>query len=257
MRVRARVLGCGPSSGAPAIGGVWGRLDPGNARNRRLRCSLLVEWGATRVLVDTSPDLRAQLLAAGVSSIDAVVYTHAHADHIHGIDDLRFVARGRRGPIPAYGSPEAMAAIRERFLYVFSHGAAESGYPPFLSAQEIGGPFTLDRLPVTGFGMAHGLVRTLGFRFGPIAYCPDVVELNEAAFAVLSGVKVWIVDCFRYEPHFTHAHLAKALEWIARVGPERAVLTHLSLALDYEELKARCPPGVEPAFDGMVIEADG
>ncbi len=253
--MRITILGCGSSSGTPSVGRGWGAIDPANPRNRRLRASILLEWGETRVLVDTSPDLREQLLAAGVDRIDAVVYTHEHADHTHGIDDLRWLNRdeGPR-PIPVYGSPKSVAGLCERFRYIFEQTEPQGGYPPFLVAHEIHRPFEINRMPVESFATDHGRVTTLGLRFGPVAYAPDVAELDEAAFAAIAGVHLWIVDCFGYRPHATHVHFEKVLRWIERVRPERAVLTHMSVALDYDELRARCPPGVEPGYDGMVIE---
>lgn len=266
------MLGCGGSGGVPLAdgtpGGNWGACDPDNPRNRRRRVSILVEECGTTALVDTSPDLRLQLLDAGVRDLDAVFFTHAHADHTHGIDELRGLARkhgARHGaPIPAYMDARTRADLTARFPYIFASSAGRSQlYPPQLEdrvIETLGVPIELGKkgraaLQAVAFEQGHGRDTTLGFRFGPVAYSTDVTELDEAAFAALAGVEVWILDCLREEPHPTHAHLALALEWIARVRPRRAILTHLNHQADYEAIRAKCPPGVEPAYDGMVIEA--
>ncbi len=255
--MRVTILGCGGSGGVPLVGNDWGACDPANPKNRRLRVSILVEAGDTTVLVDTSPDLRQQLLAAGVARLDAVLYTHTHADHLHGIDDLRPVNRKMNAPIDVYGSPVTIADIRARFGYVFAGLREGHGYyKPVLVPHEVTGPFRVKGLDVVPFEQDHGFSKTTGFRFGPVAYSTDVVELSDEAFAALEGVRLWIVDCLRLEPHDTHAHLDKALAWIARVDPERAVLTHMTQSLDYDDLAARLPAGAEPAFDGMVLEVD-
>jgi phosphoribosyl 1,2-cyclic phosphate phosphodiesterase len=256
--MRITVLGCGGSGGVPLIGGNWGRCNPDNPKNRRRRVSVLVEQGDTTVLIDTSPDLRAQLLDAGATRIDAVLYTHDHADHCHGIDDLRFLRRNLEAPpIPAYGAAETMAALSHRFDYIFRQSEQGSGvlYKPFLKARKITGPFAIDDIPVTAFEQQHGYgTVTLGYRLGRMAYSTDVVDLPEAAFAELTGLDLWIVDCLRYEPHPTHAHFEKTLGWIDRLKPKHAVLTHLNHMIDYDDLAARCPQGVEPGYDGLVVE---
>lgn len=265
------ILGSGSSTGVPRIGGPdgagdWGACDPQNPKNRRLRCSILVrrkgDAGDTSVLVDTSPDLREQLLAAHVACLDGVLITHDHADQLHGIDDLRAVAYGMRRRVDVYSDRQTMDAIRHRFGYCF-HTPEGSSYPVILNARGIPEPFRdfpIDGsggpIPVTSFWQQHGRIRSLGFRFGPIAYSSDVNVLDEEAFAVLEGVDCWVVDALRHTPHPTHANVATALEWIARVRPRRAVLTNLHLDLDYETLKRDLPPGVEPAYDGMVLRAD-
>lgn len=252
--MRVTILGCGTSGGVPRIGNDWGACDPAEPRNRRRRASILVEQDDTRVLVDTSPDLRQQCLDAGIARLDAVLYTHDHADHTHGIDDLRFIAYNMRTRIDLYGDRRTCAVLKRRFDYAFETPPG-SGYPPIVAAHEIDGPFTIGAVPVTPFVQDHGEIDSLGFRFGPIAYSTDLVGLADAAFAVLAGVEVWIVDALRYRPHPTHANLDQALAWIARVRPRRAVLTHMNVELDYRTLKEALPAGVEPAYDGMVIEA--
>lgn len=256
--MKVTILGCGGSNGVPLIGGNWGSCNPHNPKNRRLRASILIEDELTRLLVDTSPDLRQQLLATGNGWLDAVIYTHAHADHLHGIDDLRMVNVIRRTPLDAYADARTIVTIKERFDYVFTPLDPSSEgyfYKPCLTPHEITGPFRVGTIDVAPFEQDHGYSQTLGFRFGRFAYSTDVVGLDEAAFNALAGVKVWIVDALRFEAHTTHANLERALEWIARVKPECAILTHMSHKMDYDAVLARCPPGVEPAYDGMVLEA--
>ncbi len=263
--IKVRILGCGSSGGVPRIGPNWGECDPGNPRNRRSRCSLLVEriagsGKATSVLVDTSPDMREQLLAAEVSRLDAVLYTHDHADQVHGVDDLRQICYAMKQRVPVYMDPPTTDTLTRRFDYCFEQ-AANSGYPAILDARKMPTPgteFVIDgpggALPVIAIDQEHGpAVRSLGFRFGDIAYSPDVSLLPEESFAFLRGLKVWIVDALRIEPHPTHAHLARTLEWIERLKPERAILTNMHISLDYAALENQLPKGVEPAHDGQVL----
>jgi phosphoribosyl 1,2-cyclic phosphate phosphodiesterase len=267
--LEATILGCGSSGGVPRIGGpdgagFWGACDPANPKNRRRRCSLLVRQkganGNTTILVDTSPDMREQLIDARVSALDAVLITHDHADQLHGIDDLRMIAMNMRKRVDVYAEEEAFQRILGRFSYCFIQPPG-SDYPAILNAHDIRTPFREfpiagegGRLPVLAFWQEHGQIRSLGFRFGPIAYSSDVNGLDEAAFAALEGVECWIVDALRYTPHPSHANVAQALEWIARVKPKRAILTNLHVDLDYETLRRELPPGVEPAYDGMKLE---
>jgi phosphoribosyl 1,2-cyclic phosphate phosphodiesterase len=253
--MRVTVLGCGASTGVPAIGPNWGRCDPNDPRNRRRRVSALVEIGPVSILIDTSPDLREQLIDASVSRLDAVVVTHAHADHLHGIDDLRSVNRLMRQAIPLYADAKTLAEIERRFGYVLEP-VEEPGryYKPTLVPHEIVEPFEIQGIPIVPFAQDHGFSTTLGLRIGAFAYSTDVTELDDAAFAAIEGVELWIVDCLRREPHPTHSHLAKTLSWIARVRPRRALLTHMDQSMDYRELAAELPSGVEPAQDGLAIE---
>jgi phosphoribosyl 1,2-cyclic phosphate phosphodiesterase len=249
------VLGCGASWGVPAIGPDWGRCDPADPRNRRRRASLLIETQGRAILIDTSPDLREQLLAAGVSRLDAVLLTHAHADHLHGIDDLRMISQRAGHAIPFYSSGPALAEAEQRFGYAFRPVVpGKPVYRPALAAQEIDGPFTAAGLPIVPFTQSHGFSQTLGFRIGPVGYSTDVVELDDDAFAALAGIELWVVDCLRREPHPTHAHLAKVLGWIERLKPGRAVLTHMDQSLDYRELSAELPEGLQPGHDGLTVE---
>jgi phosphoribosyl 1,2-cyclic phosphate phosphodiesterase len=219
-----------------------------------------VEQGPTRVLVDCSPDMREQLLDARVTTLDAVFITHDHADQSHGIDDLRMIAQNTMRRVPVYAGAEALAILKQRFSYCFE-AAANGAYPAILEAHAIEQPYRdivigppHAALAVRAFDQDHGSMISQGYRFGPVAYSSDVVNLDEAAFAALEGVECWIVDALRYRPHPTHAHVDKALEWIRRVRPKQAILTNLHIDLDYRTLMNSLPDCVVPAHDGMVIE---
>jgi phosphoribosyl 1,2-cyclic phosphate phosphodiesterase len=258
--ILVRILGSGASGGTPTIDGGWGKCDPGNPKNRRTRPSIFVEADDTRVLVDTPPDLRGQLLAAGVSTVSALVYTHSHADHVHGIDDLRAINRALDAPLDVYSDRATLDTIRKRFPYVFEplNENARFYYKPALVPHLVkpGDNWIIGRIQVTAFEQHHGFSKTLGLRFGPVAYTTDVVDLSEEAFSVLRGIDTWIIGTLTDRPHPTHCDVDKALAWIRRIRPRRAVLSHLGETLDYDTLAARLPPGVEPAYDGMLIEAN-
>lgn len=257
--MRITILGAGGSAGTPAIGEDWGRCNPHNPRNRRTRPAILVEDGATRILIDTPPDLRQQLLAAGVSALSGVLYTHAHADHLHGLDDLRGVNRAMRAAVPVFSDDDTLGQIRERFGYALAPLAhtTQTFYRPALTPTVIseGRPFSIGDIEVTAFAQDHGYSRTLGFRLGDVAYSTDLVALPEDAFALLRGVRLWIIGTLTERPHPAHCHVDKALHWIDRVAPEHAILTHLGNGLDYDALCARLPRAVRPAFDGLVRDA--
>lgn len=261
MRLRATILGCGSSGGVPRIGNAWGACDPDEPRNRRRRCSLLVERtgaeGTTRVLIDTSPDLRVQLLDAGVGLLDAVVYTHAHADHVHGIDDLRTVVMNRGSHLPVWADADTADTLVTRFGYVFVQ-PPNSAYPPILELNAIEGDFEVTgaggTIPFRPIRVRHGRIEALGFRIHDLAYLPDVSEIPDDAWPLLDGLAIWILDALRYRPHPTHAHLARSLEWIARARPRRAVLTNLHNDLDYATLAGEIPDGVVPAHDGLTLD---
>jgi phosphoribosyl 1,2-cyclic phosphate phosphodiesterase len=257
--MRVTVLGCGGSGGVPLIGNEWGACDPAEPRNRRLRPSILVERDGFAVLFDAGPDLREQLLAARVRHLDAVVFTHWHADHTHGLDDLRGVNVLMGRPLDAYADPETLASLKARFDYAFAETKAGQGiYRPTLRGHAIEGPFDLGPLRIVPFRQDHGWAHSLGFRIGGFAYSTDVVRLDEAAFAALEGIDTWIVDCVRIEPpHPVHAHLALTLSWIERVRPRRAYLTHMNHTMDYRTLLGILPPGVAPAHDGLVLDVTG
>jgi phosphoribosyl 1,2-cyclic phosphate phosphodiesterase len=256
--MKVTVLGCGASWGVPKIGGDWGQCDPANSKNRRRRAGIAVEEAGATILVDAAPDLREALLSCNIKRIDAVIFTHAHADHLHGIDDLRVPSWIFGRPIPAFGDAKTMATIRQRFGYtvegIRDPNASGYYYQPLLEPHEITGAFTAAGVAVTVFEQTHGRTPSLGLRFGKFAYSTDVVGLDDAAFAALAGVEVWVVDCMRRTPLPTHSHLAQTLAWIERVGPKRAFLTHMDETMDYAALRGELPPRVEPAYDGMVIE---
>jgi len=248
------ILGCGTSSGVPRIGGDWGRCDPHEPRNARRRVSILVEAGDTRVLVDTSPDLRAQLLDAGIDWISAVIWTHDHADHVHGIDDLRQLFHTAGAPIPAYARPATAAVLRRRFGYVFE-GA--EGYPATAALAELPDTLRIGDLHIRTVDQPHGPITSAGLRFErdgrSIVYSTDAQRLSPAMLDLYRGCDLWIVDALRHRPHPTHAHLALTLDWIARVEPARAILTHMDNSMDYRSLREGLPEGIEPGFDGMTV----
>ncbi len=263
-KLRVTILGCGSSGGVPRIGGSWGVCDPSNPKNRRRRCSLLVERfrdgdesRATRVLIDTSPDLREQLLSAGVGDLDGVLFTHSHADHCHGLDDLRVVVYIRRNHLPVWADADTAELLMDRFRYAFIQPTG-SPYPPILEMNRLagrvevhgaGGPIGADP-----FKVQHGGIEALGFRFGPVGYTPDVSEMTGEAWAALEGVDTWIVDALRYKPHPTHAHLERTLGWIDRLAPRRAVITNMHVDLDYATLLAETPDHITPAYDGRSLD---
>ncbi len=256
--MRITVLGSGSSGGVPMVGTGWGKCDPSNPKNRRTRPSLLIETEGKVILIDTSPDLRAQLLAAHVTHIDAVLYTHAHADHLHGIDDLRGINRVMDAPLAMYTDQTTLDQIEDRFAYALAplpESANGYYYKPTLEAHVIaaGDTFEVSGVSVTCFDQDHGRSRTLGFRIGKFAYSTDVVNMPEPAFDVLAGVDVWVVGVFTDRVHPTHVHVEKALGWIERVAPSRAVMTHLGPDLDFDLLENSLPNSVDVAFDGLQI----
>lgn len=256
------ILGSGSSGGVPRADGDWGACDPTNPKNHRSRCSLLVRRVGegpeheTTVIVDTAPDLRLQTAAAGVKRLDAVLLTHEHADQLHGLDDVRAFFIRQRARIPCFMDEPTAAAVRLRFHYAFE---PQGGYPAICDLNRLPGHAEHWRvdgpsgpIPVMTFPQDHGAnMSSVGYRFGDVAYSSDVVDLPEEAFEALQGLDVWIVDALRWRPHPTHAHVEKALGWIERVRPQRAILTNLHVDLDYEALAAALPPGVEPAYDGL------
>jgi phosphoribosyl 1,2-cyclic phosphate phosphodiesterase len=252
--MRVTVLGCGTSSGVPVIGCTCAVCTSPEPRNKRRRCAILIEQDDTTVLVDTPPELREQCLAAGVARLDALLYTHAHADHVNGLDDLRAINILMDRPIDTFGDAVVLERIRERFGYAFQVPEPSLGWwRPALHPIVVDGPFRVGSLEFRPFEQIHGRLPSWGFRTGPFAYSPDVKELPEQSLAELAGVEVWLVDCLRDRPHPTHAHLEQTLAWIDRIKPRRAILTHMNHELDYHQLKARLPDGVEPAYDGMVL----
>lgn len=262
--LRITVLGCGSSGGVPRIGRTgptWGACDPTNPKNRRRRCALLVQRigpeGQTSVLIDAGPDIREQLIGAGVGYLDAVIFTHDHADHVHGIDDLRMVVFNRRARLPAWMNEATERTVRARFGYVFETPPG-SNYPPIMDLYRIEGTVRIGGaggvVAIEPFLVPHGDIEALGFRIGPVVYTPDIKDMSAAAWAALEGADCWIVDALRHTPHVSHVNVETALEWIAMAKPPRAFLTNLHVDLDYAELDAATPENVHPAHDGLVLE---
>ena len=256
--MKITVLGSGPSYGIPGVAVGWGKCNPDNPKNRRLRSSITVEHEGTEVLIDTSPDLRQQLLQNDKKRFDALLYTHFHADHLNGLDEVRSINQVLGKPLDTYCDGETLKAIQTRFGYVLEPLAqgVTFFYKPTLKVKTIkqGDQFEIGSLKIDVFIQDHGHCDTLGFKFNDtFAYSTDVTRLPDAAFEVLEGVKVWIIGVLTDKDHVTHAHVAKALKWAERIGPERVYLTHLGQDLDYEELDRNTPENVRPAHDGLVI----
>ena len=265
MKIRATILGCGSSGGVPRVGGDWGVCDPGDPRNRRTRCSILVQAGeggaTTDMLVDTSPDLREQLLAAKVERLDALLYTHDHADQCHGIDDIRALAYRMKARVPTYMDAPTRAQLTARFDYCFGEPEGRS-HPPILQAMPTLKPGKRVRIigpggavEVEPLELSHGPGPSLGFIFdGRLAYTPDVHDISDAVLERLEDVELWICDSLRYHVHPTHAHADKTLSWQARTRARRMVLTNLHIDMDYTTLAGELPGAQEPAYDGMRVE---
>jgi phosphoribosyl 1,2-cyclic phosphate phosphodiesterase len=262
MKRTITILGCGSSGGVPRPGSGWGACDPSEPRNRRRRCSILIRQegagGVTQALVDTSPDLREQLIDADIRHLDGIVFTHDHADHTHGIDDVRPLVIHMRQRIDAFMDDATAAGLVGRFGYIFRTPAGSS-YPPILSERRIEAGAAIEiigaggALAIKPFRLVHGEIDALGLRVGRVAYTPDVSEIPEEALDDLKDLDVWIIDALRIAPHPSHFHLAQALEWIERLKPKRAVLTNLHTDLDYRTLEKDMPKHVQPAYDGMVV----
>ena len=260
--MRVILLGTGGSAGVPLIGGAdgrgdWGECDPAEPRNVRTRSSIALDGGAGEVLlVDTAPDLRQQLLAAGIARVGAVLYTHAHADHVTGLDDVRILNRVIGRPIEAYGSAATLDELNQRFGYAFRPWQKPNFFRPVLVPRAVvpGDVVEAAGLAVRVFDQDHGFTRSLGLRVGGFGYSTDAVALDDAAFAALAGVDTWVVGCFQRAEHHTHAWLGRVLEWVARLGPRRAVLTHMGSDMDFGWLAANLPAGVEPGYDGMALD---
>ncbi len=260
--MRVVMLGCGASAGVPMIGGAngagdWGACDPAEPRNRRTRSSIVIESGeGRRLLVDTTPELRLQLVDCRIPGVDAVLYTHAHADHITGLDDVRILNRIAGRPLEAFATRRTLDELQARFGYAFRPWQAPGFFRPVLEAREVeaGQTITAAGMPVQLIHQDHGFGPSLGLRIDSFAYCTDVVRLDGAAFEALAGVDTWVVGCFCRAPHPTHAHLDLVLSWAARVGARRTVLTHMGTDLDWGWLVEKLPSGVEAGWDGLVID---
>lgn len=262
--MKVTLLGTGGSSGVPLIGGAdgsgdWGVCDPAEPRNRRTRPSIVIESDTgERLLVDTSPDLRGQLLASRIGRIDAVLYTHAHADHVSGLDDIRILNRIAERPLPAYGTAETLAEVKARFGYAFKPLTHHGFYRPVLEARPIPADGTVEvaGLTIRTFTQDHGRLVSLGLRIGGFAYSTDVVALDDAAFAALAGIDTWVVDCFlRTGHHWTHANLSIVTGWVERLKPRRSILTHMGPDMDWAWMRQHLPPGMEAGYDGMELTA--
>ncbi len=254
--MKVTILGCGTSQGVPRVGGTpnngWGVCDPTNPKNRRRRVSIMVQTNDTRLIIDTGPDLREQCLSADITSVDGVLYTHDHADHTHGIDDLRALAQNMKRNVDIYGSKHTLAVLKNRFSYIFK---SKRHYPSICKAHEIDlNPFEIGDIKIQPIELIHGSIMTYGYRIGDICYCTDFNDIPEHSEKYLHGLKLWITDCLREEFHPTHCTLEQALAYIEHYQPKHAVLTHMTADLDYQTLKNKLPNGVEPAYDGMVIE---
>lgn len=250
--MKVRILGSGTSSGVPRIGNDWGACDPAEPRNRRTRASLLVEHDGTRILIDTGPDMREQLLDADVAAVDAIIWTHDHADHCHGIDDVRQIFHALGRPVSGYARPETLAALRERFTYVF---AGRQGYPPTVAASDLPDSLTIGGITVDVVDQPHGRITSAGLRFSAggqrIGYATDFHELTPAMRALYADLDVWIVDALRYAPHPTHPDVPTVLDWIEELRPRRSAFVHMDHSMDYATLIEALPPGVEPGYDGL------
>ena len=256
---KVTVLGCGGAGGVPTVSRGWGACDPTNPKNRRLRASLLIESTTTRVLVDASPDLREQCLTHGIRELDAVVFTHAHADHIHGLDDLRENNRVLGGPLNIWADAATLKDVETRFGYAFEplEPGATTIYKPWLVANLITpqAAFRIGDLTFEPFVQDHGVMETLGLRIGGFAYSTDLVRLPEASQPYVQNLDVWMIGALTDQPtHLTHVSVTEALEWVETFKPARAIITHMGAGLDYDAVLERCPPGVTPAYDGMAVK---
>lgn len=253
--MKARILGCGTSSGVPRVGGDWGQCDPNESRNRRRRASILVSHGETRLLVDTSPDLREQLLDAEVRDVEAVLWTHDHADHCHGIDDLRQLYHARGRPVAGYAREATLELLKRRFAYAFE---GKGGYPAVVAGHLLPTHVNLGGISVRVVDQPHGEITSAGLRFEAggvsIGYSTDFNDLTDDMAALFEGLDLWIVDALRRRPHPTHPHLAETLDWIRQLGARRAILTHMDNSMDYAALLAELPAGVEPGYDGIEVQ---
>ena len=261
--MKVTLLGTGGSAGVPMIGGTdgsgdWGHCDPSEPRNCRTRSSIVIENElGQRLLVDTSPDMRTQFIASRVPAVDAVLFTHAHADHITGLDDVRILNRIAQRPLDAYATSGAMEEIVKRFGYAFAPWDGRGFYRPVLNARLVapGDTVAVAGLSVRLFTQNHGRVETLGLRIGPFGYSTDVVKLDETALETLAGVDTWVVGCFlRQGPHWTHADLPAVLDWVTILKPRRTVLTHMGPDMDWAWLRDNLPDGVEAGYDGMTLD---
>lgn len=254
--MKVTLLGCGTSSGVPRIGNDWGACDPDEPRNRRLRASILIETATTRILVDTGPDLREQLLAADIADVDAVIWTHDHADHCHGIDDLRQLYHARGAPVRGLARADTLASLQARFAYAFD---GKDGYPPTVRGEILPDAITIGDIAVRCVDQPHGSITSAGLRFdsgtASIGYSTDFNVMTPDMRTLFEGLDIWIVDALRLRPHPTHPHLAATLGWIEELKPGLAILTHMDQSMDYATLSHSLPGGVIPGHDGLAASA--
>lgn len=252
--MKLRILGCGTSSGVPRIGRDWGDCDPQESKNRRMRASILVETARCRVLVDTTPDMREQLLTAAVNRIDAVIWTHDHADHCHGLDDLRQLYHVRGAPIIAYARADVLASLQHRFAYAFY---GRDGYPPIVEGRVLPDLLEVGDLTIGVVDQPHGNITSAGIifhhDFNKLVYSTDLNGITDEMIRQFTGADCWVVDALRRRPHPTHCHLDLTLEMIRQVGPMRAILTHMDQSIDYASLVKELPHGIEPGYDGLEV----
>ncbi len=257
MSLEITILGCGTSSGVPIPGIGWGNCNPNNPKNYRKRVAILVKSGDTQLLVDAGPDLREQLLASNINHLDGLFITHAHADHIHGLDDLRWINNKMKRDLPCFTDAKTLAILQERFAYVFTQlpVGQENYHKPVLTPQIIGAgkKFTLHHLECLSLEQNHGFSKSFGLRIENFAYCTDVFDFPSKSWQALQGIDCWVVDCLGYKPHPTHAHLERVLGWVEQLKPKQTYFTHMNASLDYDEVMKILPQGVQPAYDGLVI----
>ncbi len=256
MNLEITILGCGSSSGVPAIGNNWGNCNPNNPKNRRLRSSILINFNKQSLLIDATPDLRQQLLSANVTSLDGVLITHCHADHINGIDDFRFLNLLMNRNLDLYATKENIEEIKKRFSYVFEELSPKANgfyYKPCLVPHEINGLFKINDLEIFSFQQDHGFIESTGYRINNFAYSSDVFEISESVFNKLYNLDLWIVDCLRFKPHQSHAHFEKVLGWIEKIKPKKTILTHMNYEIDYDHVNQLLPKNCQAAYDGMKL----
>ena len=257
MSIEISILGCGSSSGVPAIGNFWGNCNPSNPRNRRLRSSILVKSKQTSLIIDATPDLRQQLLNANVKKLDAVLITHTHSDHINGVDDFRFLNVLMKKDINLYASKDTIHQIKQKFGYIFEELVSEANgfyYKPCLKPNVVDGNFKINDLSILAIKQNHGFSESTGFRINNFAYCTDVLDFKDSEFNKLKNLDLWIVDCLRFLPHKTHAHFDKVMNWIELLKPKKTILTHMNYEVDYDYILSLVPKNCFPAYDGMIVK---
>lgn len=258
MSLKVTIAGCGTSSGVPIPGIGWGKCDPNNPKNNRKRVAIKIMDGDNCIWVDAGPDLREQLLATDTNHIDGLIITHAHADHVHGLDDLRWINNAMDADIPCFTDQQTLEQLEKRFAYVLTpRDMQENKYnKPVLVPHTItpGQVFNINGTSIMPIEQDHGFSTSLGIRIGDFAYCTDVVDFSDEAWGLLQGVRYWIVDCLGYNPHPTHAHLDRVLQWVERLRPEQTYFTHMNASMDYDTLIASLPKGVQPAYDGLTFQ---